>query len=218
MTIDQTIAPLHLLSHPFYQAWMKGELSKETLRDYAAQYYTHVDAFPRYLGAIHSHCADAKLRREILENLNDEEGVGHSASHPELWIQFAEGMGCTKGDVLGTKPRQAITRVKNTFMAYARSSFAEGLGALYAYESQVPEIAKSKIEGLMANYQVTDERTLMFFKVHQTADVGHREVIAKMIETLSPADQAKAHVAAREAAETLWDFLSEIYERETRVS
>ena len=42
-TIDQTLAPLHLLSHPFYQAWMKGDLSRETLRDYAAQYYTHVD-------------------------------------------------------------------------------------------------------------------------------------------------------------------------------
>lgn len=213
MNIDSSFEHLQLLSHPFYQAWMKGELSKETLRDYAAQYFTHVDAFPRYLGAIHSHCADSKLRRQILENLNDEEGVGYPASHPDLWVQFAEGMGCTRGDVLGTKPRQAITRVKNTFMAYARSSFAEGLGALYAYESQVPEVANSKIEGLIRMYGITDEKTLQFFKVHATADIEHRDVIRNMIESLSASDQEKAHKAAREAAESLWDFLSEVYDR-----
>lgn len=213
MTINSAIEHLHLLSHPFYQAWMKGELSPSTLRDYASQYFTHVDAFPRYLGAIHSHCADATLRRQILENLNDEEGVGFSASHPDLWVQFAEGMGCTRADVLGTKPRQAITRVKNTFMAYARASFAEGLGALYAYESQVPEVANSKIEGLIRLYGISDEKTLQFFKVHASADIEHRDVIRKMIESLSPSDQEKAHKAAREAAETLWDFLSEVYNR-----
>lgn len=29
---------LHMLSHPFYQAWMKGELSQEDLKNYAVQY------------------------------------------------------------------------------------------------------------------------------------------------------------------------------------
>ena len=55
-TIQETIDQLHLLKHPFYQAWMKGELTMETLRDYAGQYYHHVDRFPRYLSAIHSNC------------------------------------------------------------------------------------------------------------------------------------------------------------------
>jgi len=47
--IDSDIAVKHLLKHPFYLAWTRGELSKEALTDYARQYYHHVAAFPTYL-------------------------------------------------------------------------------------------------------------------------------------------------------------------------
>jgi len=33
--IDNDIAEKHLLKHPFYLAWTRGELSKEALTDYA---------------------------------------------------------------------------------------------------------------------------------------------------------------------------------------
>ena len=32
--IDNDIAEKHLLKHPFYLAWTRGELSKEALADY----------------------------------------------------------------------------------------------------------------------------------------------------------------------------------------
>ncbi len=35
--IDNYIAEKHLLKHPFYLAWTRGELSKEALTDYAQQ-------------------------------------------------------------------------------------------------------------------------------------------------------------------------------------
>ncbi|PYJ98970.1 MAG: pyrroloquinoline quinone biosynthesis protein PqqC, partial [Verrucomicrobia bacterium] len=47
--IDNDIAEKHLLKHPFYLAWTRGELSREALADYARQYYHHVTAFPTYL-------------------------------------------------------------------------------------------------------------------------------------------------------------------------
>ncbi|HTV07041.1 MAG TPA: hypothetical protein VME86_16855, partial [Acidobacteriaceae bacterium] len=47
--IDARVARQHLLQHPFYQAWSRGELSMDALRDYATQYYQHVAAFPTYL-------------------------------------------------------------------------------------------------------------------------------------------------------------------------
>ena len=37
--IDKDIAAKHLLKHPFYLAWTRGELSREALADYALQYY-----------------------------------------------------------------------------------------------------------------------------------------------------------------------------------
>src|ERR1700709_2270989 len=90
-SIDQQIAAKHLLTHPFYLAWTRGELSKEALQDYAGQYYHHVAAFPTYLSAVHAQCDDQPTRRQILSNLIDEE-AGHP-NHPELWLKFADSLG-----------------------------------------------------------------------------------------------------------------------------
>ena len=54
--IDNNIEAKHLLKHPFYLAWTRGELSNEALADYARQYYHHVRAFPTYLSAVHAKC------------------------------------------------------------------------------------------------------------------------------------------------------------------
>ena len=207
----QTLAPMHLLQHPFYQAWMAGTLSQTQLQDYAGQYSAHVDAFPRYLSAIHSLCEDSASRKLILENLNDEEGISFGVSHPELWLRFAEGMGLKREAVRTQRLRAGIENVIATFFRLARSSFHEGLGALYAYESQVPEIAQSKIEGLQSRYGIHDARTLEFFTVHKDADVHHREVIKGLLDALPAVQRAEALAASRLAAEALWNFLSDVY-------
>src|ERR1051325_2955350 len=98
--IDKDIAQKHLLKHPFYLAWTRGELSREALADYARQYYHHVAAFPTYLSAAHSKCEDQTTRRQLLANLIDEE-TG-SPNHPELWLKFAEGLGISKLHVRNT--------------------------------------------------------------------------------------------------------------------
>lgn len=205
------LAPLHLLQHPFYMDWMQGKITGEQLKDYAAQYYHHVAAFPRYLGAIHSQCEDAVQRRAILDNLNDEEGVGYDKSHPELWLQFAAGVGADAATVMASKPRAPIQKVMDTFFGAARSSYHEGLGALYAYESQVPEIADSKITGLKTQYGVNDAATLQFFEVHRTADIEHRQVLKDILDTLPADKKQEAALAAERAATALWDFLSEVH-------
>lgn len=205
------LAPLHLLQHPFYMDWMQGKITEAQLKEYAAQYYHHVAAFPRYLGAIHSQCADAVQRRAILENLNDEEGVGYDKSHPELWLQFAAGVGADAAAVKASVPRAAIANVMTTFFDAARASYHEGLGALYAYESQVPEIADSKITGLKTQYGIHDAATLQFFEVHKTADVEHRRVLKDILDTLPDDKKQEAALAAERAATALWDFLTEVH-------
>lgn len=210
-TFTDVLKPLHLLNHPFYQDWMQGTLSRDTLKDYAAQYYTHVKAFPRYISAIHSKTENEVHRKILLENLNDEEGLTHGVSHPDLWIQFGESLGLTKEDIQNSCGRSAIQNVVTTFFKYADKSFHEGLGALYAYESQVPEIAESKIEGLKSRYNITSASGLKFFEVHKTADVYHREAIENILNDL-PADQkAEALEAAKVTAQSLWNFLSDTH-------
>src|SRR3979490_2927643 len=105
--IDGDIAEKHLLKHPFYLAWTRGELSREALTDYARQYYHHVAAFPTYLSAAHAACDDQATRKQLLDNLVDEEGG--TANHPELWMKFAQGLGLKEVELAKT-PKQPETK------------------------------------------------------------------------------------------------------------
>jgi len=201
----EALAPKHLLKHPFYQAWSAGELPMETLRTYARQYYHHVAAFPRYISATHSLCDRIEDRQILLDNLVDEEqGVDH---HPELWLRFAESLGETREQVKAEKLKPETQALLDTFDRLARSSYAEGLGSLFAYEHQVPEVASSKIDGLKKFYGVENQRGLQFFDVHLKADVYHSEACAGLLDRLSEKDQVQARAAAGVAAESLWRFL-----------
>src|SRR5881398_1684130 len=180
--VDSDIAEKHLLKHPFYLAWTRGELNKEALTDYAKQYYHHVAAFPTYLSAVHAKCDDEPTRKQILSNLIDEEAG--SPNHPELWKQFAEGLGVDDVDLAKIEKQPETTNLIGTFRSVCgEQSTAEGLAALYAYESQIPAICESKIDGLKSHYGFTNPEHCEYFSVHVEADREHSAAERKMLAT-----------------------------------
>ena len=196
----------HLLKHPFYQAWNEGKLNREIIKDYAEQYYQHVKAFPRYISATHSLCEDISKRKVLLENLQEEEDRDND--HPKLWKQFAMALGADDKEI-ETKDQDSFTKdMIDNFFKQARSSYAEGLGSFYTYERQVPEVADVKITGLKQHYGVDTKEGLQFFEVHKDADVIHRAECEKLLDELSPEEQAKAEKAALTTAKFMWNFLS----------
>lgn len=207
--LQQGLKDVHMLEHPFYQAWTAGKLTKDVLRDYAEQYFHHVRLFPRFISLVHSQCDDADARRVLLENLIEEEGFeAGKDDHPELWMQFAEGLGAERGDVEGAQLYAETDGLIDAFRQSAAQSYAAGLGALYAYEHQIPEIADVKVDGLKKFYGVDDERTLKFFTVHAKADIEHRAALEELLNELSDEERLDAVEGARRVAEGLWDFLS----------
>src|SRR5215510_10880453 len=111
--IDKDIEAKHLLKHPFYLAWTHGALCREALADYARQYYQHVAAFPTYLSAVHAKCDDQLTRRELLNNLIEEEAG--SPNHPELWLNFAEGPGVSAPEAQNAAKWTETTSSIDTF-------------------------------------------------------------------------------------------------------
>jgi pyrroloquinoline-quinone synthase len=207
-TLDSIIAERSLLKHPFYQAWTAGTLSIERLQNYAVQYYPHVAAFPRYLSAIHSRCADIATRQELLENLIDEERSAEN--HPELWLRFAEAIGVPRERVVDSTVSVPSTALVEEFMRLAESGHAaSGLAALYAYESQIPSVATAKIDGLRRFYGVTNQRGLAFFTVHEKADVWHARTGADLIarHCANDRDRELAIDGADRALDALWALL-----------
>ena len=212
--IDSKVAERAMLQHPFYQAWTEGRLPLDTLRAYARQYFHHVEAFPRAVSAVHSACPDRHGRRMLAENLAEEEGIeAGKQDHASLWLMFACGLGESEAGVRAQALNPETQALIDTFRKLTRRSYASGLGALYAYESQFPGVASAKIEGLVDRYGIADEETLRFFRVHESADVEHSAVCRALLDGLPEGERAEAVAAGEELAGALWNFLSGVEAR-----
>jgi pyrroloquinoline-quinone synthase len=211
--IDNDIAAKHLLKHPFYLAWTRGELSNEALTDYSQQYYHHVAAFPTYLSAVHANCDDQVTRKQLLNNLIDEEAG--SPNHPELWKKFADRLGVEDAELVRTEKQPETKNLINTFRFVCRQrSTAEGLAALYAYESQIPSICESKIDGLKKYYGFNKPEHYEYFTVHIEADREHSAVEREMLSRHVDARNFESvKVSVNRVLDALWDMLSGVCRR-----
>ncbi len=211
--LDLLIQSKHLLNHPFYQAWSRGELSFECLREYAKEYYHHVGLFPTYLSALHSHTADPLTRRTLLQNLIEEEAG--SPNHPDLWREFALELGVTHEELAHHQPMKEMHDLVSTFQAVcAKETTGEGIAALYAYESQIPEICISKIDGLKEHYGMQNPKGWRYFSVHIAADKEHAAQERELLKSyVTPDNQAEIKATTARILDVLWNFLSGMCER-----
>jgi len=205
--IDERIAAKRLLDHPFYSAWSKGELTREALQKYAEQYYHWVQAFPTWLSATHANAPDAGMRREILANLIDEEQGADN--HPELWLRFCDALGLDRDAVrnadLLPETRDAIAAMRRLSR---RQPAVASLAGLYAYESQQPEVMKTKLAGLKGTYGLTSG--CEYFEVHETLDVEHSAGEREMIASHADGCEAEIDAATQIALDATYKLLDGI--------
>ena len=220
--LEGRIAKYDLLCRPFYKAWSGGRLTREDLREYAQDYFHHVEAFPSYLAALGTRLEDGELRRAVLANMCDEKGSeaaqGKDAvPHSDLWLDFAEGMGSAR-NLEWHSPVPEIRQLIRYFNQVASERTPEeALAAFYTYESQVPRIAQEKERGLREMYGA-DDKTCGYFSLHATADVYHSRVWKKQLEkqiAAHPENADAALDAAENAARMLWQALDGMDARRT---
>ena len=217
--LNDCIHKYDLLCHPFYKAWSAGQLTRADLREYAEDYYHHVEAFPTYLAELGLRLEEGELRRAVLANMTEEKG-GENAfsvperSHAELWLDFVEGMGGSR-----LPKRRPLTEIRELLSWFHRVASEgtpeEALSAFYAYESQVPRVAQEKDRGLRERY-AADRKTRAYFTLHTSADVYHAKVWRRQLEkrvTANPQTAKKALAAAEGAAKMLWSALDGIEAR-----
>jgi len=215
--LESSIARYDLLCHPFYKKWSAGELTPADLREYARDYYYHVEAFPCYLAELALRLDEGELRRAVLANMCEEKGTADgsgkdSVPHSELWLDFAEGMGARR-DMSWHLPIAEIVDLMRYFHnVSSEGAPEEALAAFYAYESQVPRVAKEKERGLREMYGA-DDKTVGYFALHATADIFHSNVWRKQLEKRIAANPETAQAAldaAEKTAQLLWKALDGI--------
>ena len=162
---------------------------------------------------MHANCDDQATRKQLLGNLIDEEAG--SPNHPELWKKFADGLGIDDAELARTEKQTETKKLIETFRSVCgQGSTAEALGALYAYESQIPSICESKIDGLKKHYGFAKPEHYEYFAIHIEADREHstaeRETLNRYVNERN-FESVKASVNC--ILDALWEMLSGVCRR-----
>jgi pyrroloquinoline-quinone synthase len=149
----------------------------------------------------------------LLNNLiNEEAGL---PNHPELWLQFAEGLGVSDVEARNTTKEPETKNLIDAFRSVcSNGSTAEGVAALFAYESQIPAICESKIDGLKRHYGFTNPKHYHYFTVHIEADREHSATERKMLAAyVDKQNFESVKGSVNRILDALWELLSSVCRR-----
>jgi pyrroloquinoline-quinone synthase len=196
-TIDVEIQKRSLLKHRFYRLWSEGKLDVNHLRGYSLEYFQLVKAVPTLVANLLSYRTyDENLETALNENLREE------SEHIALWTKFAACLGIKPEELAHYVSSSETSEAVCVLSRLTRMSLGQGAAAMYAYEKQLPEISRSKIDGLKNFYGINGTTEgLEYFSVHERVDIRHAALWRRILETI-PHDQAKSLLRA--ATDSLW--------------
>jgi pyrroloquinoline-quinone synthase len=185
--IQEAQARWNVLRHPFYVRWEEGELTREELQTYAAQYR-------------HAVAAVAQASRNATA-LADDGHAAEEAAHVTLWDAWATS--------LGGEPAEACAETAACVGAWAPSDALAATAVLFAVEGTQPAIAETKLRGLVEHYGYRpDSPATSYFRVHATRDHEHAERAREILaEQAGEADEDRLVAAAERALRANWELL-----------
>ena len=189
--LDDVADRWNVLRHPFYVRWSEGELTRDELALYAAQYAHAVGALAAGTRRL------AELAPEAARHAAEEE------AHVALWDDFARAV--------GSEPAAPLAETAECVEAWSdpERGLLPTLVALYAVESAQPAISETKRLGLVEHYAFEPGRATAYFDVHAVRDVEHaregRESIAELLGEDADADALVAE--AERALSANWRLL-----------
>ena len=188
--IDEARARWNVLEHPFYARWERGELTQQALSFYAGEYRHAVAAL-----------ADAASTG------GDPEHAAEEAAHIEIWDDFAAALDAPLD-------REPTPETAACAEAWRPEDSLEARAVLYAVESSQPEIARTKLRGLVDHYGFTaGSRGTQYFELHAERDEEHAATSAAVLRE-APADDADRLVdAATAALKGNWQLLDGVTSR-----
>lgn len=203
--IDREIEIRSLLKHPFYQMWSEGKLALESLQGYSKEYFQLVKAVPEMVERL----ALQSDNHDVISNLNEER------EHVEPWVKFAGALGVPRHE-LEQYEGTSKTRDSVNMLLDLASEFDEGVAAMYAYESEIPKISSTKLEGLARYYNMSSNDATEYQRIHESVDLKHAAVWRSILEHIPEnghEDAFSAAVSSLIAQNVLLDSVYENYVR-----
>ncbi len=185
LDFDFIVARHDLSEHPFYRAWRAGTLPVSKLATYASEYAPFIEAIA-----------------EGWQALGETDHAAAEREHAELWVRFRDALGPLS---------QPLCPEAKALVDASRDAFADpagSVGALYAFESQQPSTARSKLDGLREHYAIPEHATA-YFRIH-AGDYGEREHLRQLAARLSASDGVRARFSCERMCKAMWSALDGI--------
>ncbi|OGY81981.1 MAG: hypothetical protein A3F54_03595 [Candidatus Kerfeldbacteria bacterium RIFCSPHIGHO2_12_FULL_48_17] len=202
-----------MLSHTYYaDRWARGQLTLEGMQLYCLQNRGE-QLFQEALCVLKGRSIMRPAINGVIEqNLLDEIG------HMELWLTFTAGVGLKAKDIAYAPMLPATKGLNEIFQyfTYRAKNLWESVGALFAFEAQMPAISEAKLEALdchyasfFQNFTVASE----YYEVHREADKKHAAWWLQLFEEhcLALDDRKAALRGAYNMATALVDLLEGIH-------
>jgi pyrroloquinoline-quinone synthase len=199
--LNQVADEHRLLDHPFYRAWIAGELTLDDLAEYASQYRHFEEALPAVLEATAAQLPSGEARRLVEDNLADER------SRPQPHLNLLQDFATSVGAGPPQAPSPATANLVATYQNAAQAGPVPALAVVGAYEVQAAEIASTKADSLRSQYHLATDGT-QFWDVHAQLEESHAHWTAEALNELS-AEPHHVYRHAAASAQAWWDFLDD---------
>jgi len=184
--LEAIVATYALNSHPFYQDWRAGILPMNKLVDYSGEYGLFVSTIA-----------------SGWDTIGEPVYANEEREHEVMWDDFRGALGFETLS-LRVQTDTLVTAARNLF-----SKKAESVGALFAFESQQPHTAQSKLDGINEHYPLSEEGK-RYFVVH-ASDFAEVEDLKTHIANLSDEEFARCKTACGILSAAMWGALDGIY-------
>ncbi|HSK04544.1 MAG TPA: iron-containing redox enzyme family protein [Kofleriaceae bacterium] len=216
-------ALLQIMERKVHWAWphfTSGRVSRERLHvHFEQEYETYVRDFPVMIGWAYVQCPVAAARRELAENLYEEETGGLVAGrpHPELFLEYPRGLGMDLARFAAIELAPAARRFRDVLDEHTRrrgwaqacavtTIFLEGTdherGEL---DPAAPRRPAPPLEQhpLVVHYGLPVE-ALALTKAHRRVEGSHRAAAWRILLDHVPATDRAGVLAAMEATLAAW--------------
>lgn len=221
--LQETLRKRYGRPHPVRQLLLSGRLTKEQLQWWAKNLFHEFRNIHRFFGHRYQKCPVPEMRRELLENMVEEEGEdlfgGKYPSHRELWVQFGEGLGIPREEMLNYEPLPGIRSALEMYVQLVQQShWAVAIGTGLVFEGEGPKRMGEEREALEKYYAWIPPLALEFFRAHEYHDKGHGETVVDVIKKYCMEEhlQSEMREAVKNRTDIMWLQNETIYQTYVR--
>ena len=200
--------------HPFHALLHSGGCTKAQVQAWALNRYYYQARIPQKDAAILSRMGDPRLRRAWGQRILDHDGAREGEGGIARWLALTDALGLDRDLVQSTRAILPGTR----FAVDAYVNFVRERSLLEAVASSLtelfsPQVIRSRVSGMLANYDFVTPETLAYFTARP--EQARRDVDVALDYVTRHARTPETQVAVLQALEfkcdVLWAMLDALH-------